>query len=99
MIGRFVDVTATLDTVAVHCDGHLVAWHQRCWAKQAVVTDPGHKQTAAALRQEFAEQRRRRQAATRYHADGHAVSMRALPDYDALFGVDFTPTSSEASNQ
>jgi hypothetical protein len=99
VIGRFVDVTATLDTVAVHCDGHLVAWHQRCWAKQAVVTDPGHKQTAAALRQEFAEQRRRRQAATRYHTDGHAVSMRALPDYDALFGVDFTPTSSEASNQ
>jgi transposase len=97
-IGRFVDVTATLDTVAVHCDGHLVAWHQRSWAKQAVVTDPGHKQTAAVLRQEFAEQRRRRQAATRYHADGHAVTMRALPDYDALFGVDFNPPS-EASNQ
>jgi hypothetical protein len=99
VIGRFVDVTATLDTVAVHCDGHLVAWHQRSWAKQAVVTDPGHKQAAAVLRREFAEQQRRRQAATRYHADGHAVTMRALPDYDALFGVDFNPTSSEASNQ
>ena len=87
-----------MDTVAVHCEGQLVAWHQRCWAKQAVITDPAHKQTAAVLRHEFTEQRRKRAAATRYHADGHAVTMRALPDYDALFGVDFNP-STEASNQ
>lgn len=99
VIGRFVDVVATLDTVAVHCDSRLVAWHQRCWAKQAVITDPAHKQAAAILRREFAEQRRMRAAATRYHADGHAVSMRALPDYDALFGVDFNPSTEEASNQ
>jgi transposase len=98
VIGRFVDVTATLDTVTVHCDGQAVALHRRCWAKQAVVTDPVHKATAATLRQAFAEQRQRRAAATRYHADGHAVTMRALPDYDALFGVDFNP-STEASSQ
>lgn len=97
-IGRFVDVMTTLDTVTVHCDGQLVALHRRCWAKQAVITDPVHKATAATLRRAFAEQRQQRAAATRYHADGHAVTMRALPDYDALFGVDFNP-SEEASNQ
>jgi transposase len=45
-------------------------------------------------------------AAARRHADGHLVALRPLPDYDALFGVDFTPehtpdiavTSEEASN-
>ena len=31
-------------------------------------------------------------AAARHHGDGHAVMLRALPDYDALFGVDFTST-------
>ena len=48
--------------------------------------------------------------AVRRHADGHVVALRPLPDYDALFGVDFTPdptpnsavtstdTSEEASN-
>jgi hypothetical protein len=30
----------------------------------------------------------------RLHPDGHPVALRALPDYDALFGVDFTtPTT------
>jgi hypothetical protein len=28
---------------------------------------------------------------TRTHADGHVVAIRALPDYDDLFGVDFDP--------
>jgi len=31
--------------------------------------------------------------------DGHAVALRALPDYDALFGVDFDPSSTRASNE
>jgi len=64
-----------------------------------VVTDPAHKQTAAALRRAYDEERQRRTAAIRYHADGHAVSLRALPDYDALFGVDFTNPSTKASNE
>ena len=42
------------------------------------------------MRQALAEDRRSRQAATRHHIDGHAIALRALPDYDALFGVDFT---------
>jgi Integrase core domain len=29
-------------------------------------------------------------AGIRRHADGHVVALRPLPDYDALFGVDFT---------
>jgi hypothetical protein len=38
------------------------------------------------------------------HSDGHPVAIRALPDYDALFGIDlndFNPTAApaaEASN-
>jgi hypothetical protein len=30
----------------------------------------------------------------RRHADGHVVALRPLPDYDALFGVDFPPSTS-----
>ena len=93
VIGRFVDVTAMPDTVTAVCDGQVVAHHQRSWAKQAVVTDPDHAATAARMRQALALDRQRRQAATRQHSDGHAVALRALPDYDALFGVDFDPAS------
>lgn len=99
VIGRFVDVTASPETVTVFCDGQIVARHQRSWAKQAVVTDPAHAATAARMRQAFAVDRRRREAATRRHPDGHAVTLRALPDYDALFGVDFDPTPTKASNE
>ena len=67
-----------------------------------MVTDPDHprhRSTAAKMRQALADDRQRRQAATRQHADGLAVMLRALPDYDALFGVDFTnPTTMEARN-
>jgi transposase len=95
MIGRFVDVSASPDEMVAVCDGQVVARHQRCWAKHGVITDPAHVATAAALRHQFADERRRRQT-TRHHLDGHRVSLRALPDYDALFGVDFT-TSTTAS--
>jgi transposase len=98
-IGRFIDVTASLDTVTVCCDGQVVARHHRSWAKHALVTDPVHKATAERMRQALAEDRQRRQAATRHHSDGHAVTLRALPDYDALFGVDFTHSSTKASNE
>jgi hypothetical protein len=43
--------------------------------------------------------RRRREEATRCHSDGHAVTLRALPDYSALFGVDIDPTPRKASNE
>jgi transposase len=101
VIGKFVDVTATPDEVRVVCDGHLVARHHRSWAKHDVVTDPVHAAAAAKMRQALALQRQSRQAATRHHPDGHAVMLRALPDYDALFGVDFNPSApvTKASNE
>lgn len=97
VIGRFVDVTASPLEVVVFCEGQVVARHDRSWAKHGVVTDPAHAATAARVRQALAEDRQRRQAATRRHADDHAVALRALPDYDALFGVDFTNPTTPAT--
>lgn len=91
-IGRFVDVAASLTEVIVFCDGSVVARHPRSWAKHGVVTDSTHQATAAAMRQQLGQDRQRRHQ-NRHHHDGHPVAMRALPDYDALFGVDFTPTT------
>jgi transposase len=101
MIGRFVDVAASPHEVTVLGDGLIVARHPRSWARHGVITDPAHKAVAASMRQALAEDRRRREAATRHHTDGHAVALRALPDYDALFGVDFTHPnpSTKVSNE
>jgi hypothetical protein len=96
-IGRFVEVTASAETVTVCCDGHIVAHHGRSWAKHGVITDAGHAATAKLMRRSLADDRRRRQAATRHHGDGHPVTLRALPDYDALFGVDFDPSTKASS--
>jgi transposase len=112
VIGRFVEVTASPTTVDVFCDGQLVARHDRSWARHGVITDPVHVATAHQMRLALAEQRRAQHGAQqrtpqgpapRRHSDGHPVALRALPDYDALFGVDFTPTptaapAAEASN-
>jgi transposase len=103
MIGRFVDITASPTTVQVICDHEVVADHERSWAKHLVITDPDHVATAHQMRRALAEQRRTQQQAQqraqqhgqRSHSDGHAVAIRALPDYDALFGVDFTPTPTD----
>ena len=94
-IGRLVDDTAPPDTGRVCCGEHVNARHRRSWAKNAVITDPAHKAAAAAMRQALAADRAARERARR-HADGHPVTLRALPDYDALFGVDFTPSPSPA---
>ena len=97
VIGRFVDVTASPTTVEALCDGQLVARHDRSWARHMVITDPAHVATAHQMRLALAEQRRTQQQAQqsggRRHSDGHRVALRALPDYDALFGVDFNPTT------
>ena len=89
VIGRLVDVTATLTRVVVTCGGAVVADHQRSWAARVTVTDPAHVAAAKSLRAAYAAQRAGRQR-VRAHPDGHQVPMRALPDYDALFGVDTT---------
>jgi transposase len=93
MIGRLVDVSASTTRVQVTCEGMIVAEHARCWAHRVVITDPAHVSTARTLRAAFGAERDRaaRQDARR-HEDGTPVILRALPDYDALFGVDFTPT-------
>ncbi|MFE5774003.1 IS21 family transposase [Streptomyces sp. NPDC056485] len=96
VIGRFVDITASPETVTAFCDGQVVARHVRSWAKYGVVTDPIHAATAARMREALALDRQKRAAATRRHPDGHAVALRALPDYDALFAVDFNPPSTKA---
>jgi len=90
-IGRFVDVIATPELVAATCEGQIVAEHPRCWGTGRTVTDLDHVVVAKALRTSFTATRARiaAQRATRSHADGHVVPIRALPDYDALFGVDF----------
>lgn len=99
VIGKLVDVTASATTITVSCDGQTVARHIRSWAKAQTVTDPAHAATAAVMRAALAQERARRVAATRFHTDGHAVALRALPDYDALFGVDFTHPSEKAGSQ
>lgn len=96
VIGRFVDITASPIAVVARCEGQVVARHDRSWAKHAVVTDEMHVTIAAQLRHGFAADRyRRTAAAARRHIDGHPVALRALPDYDVLFGVEFdsTPTT------
>jgi transposase len=99
VIGRFVDIIASPTTVEAFCDRELVARHDRSWAKHGVITDPAHVATARQMRLALADQRRAQQraeqAGARRHSDGHPVALRALPDYDALFGVDFNPTPTD----
>jgi transposase len=87
LIGRFIDITATGTTVTFRHDGQPVSEHDRCWGQHQTITDPDHVRIAAGLRSHY--QARQRQATSRRHQDGHPVQIRALTDYDALFGVDF----------
>lgn len=106
-IGRFVDVTASPSAVTVFCQGQIVAQHRRSWAKQAVITDPAHITQAQRMRRDLVRDRHPSQhsgsgapgtsAGARQHTDGHVVEMRALPVYDALFGVDFTPVPAHSA--
>lgn len=93
-IGRFVDWIATPVLITISCAGQIVATHERVWASGATITDPAHRDTARLLRADLAAQRERATSRgdLRAHPDGHVVAIRALPDYDALFGVDFDPS-------
>lgn len=94
VIGRMVDIHADLHRVRVSCAGRLVADHARCWARRQVITDPAHREHAARLRALWQQEQAAR-AIARRHQDGHPVAIRALGDYDTLFGIDptsFTPT-------
>jgi hypothetical protein len=50
VVGRRVDVVADLEQVQAFCDRRPVARHARCWARHQTITDPAHRQAAAALR-------------------------------------------------
>ncbi len=50
VIGRFVDVHASLTQVVVSCAGAVVATHVRCWAVRQTITDPTHVAVAGELR-------------------------------------------------
>jgi transposase len=97
VIGRLVDVTATLTRVIAVCDGRTVADHERCWASHATVTDPAHVEIARGLRRDWTTAKRDRERTLRAGPSGPRVMFRELPDYDALFGVDFpvNPTTGE----
>jgi transposase len=84
MIGRLVDVTASLTTITVTHDGQVIATHNREWARQLTVTDPAHVIAARGLRQQF-------QALTSrwpLPATAAVVETRDLASYDDVFGVD-----------
>lgn len=90
-IGRFVDVSVDLHRVIVVCAGTIVADHPRCWADRQVITDSAHVETARRLRREYTTARLR----PRLPDPGGTVPMRALSDYDVLFGIDFTASADQ----
>ncbi len=94
MIGRLVDVTATLTRVIVVGDGVAAADHERSWATGGVITDPGHVMTARGLRSQYWTAKREREGAGRT-APQHRVMFRDTADYDELFGVRIDPTTGE----
>ena len=106
VIGRFVDITADLHRVRIACGEVTVADHDRSWANHVTIADAQHVRAAKELRRDYRNQqlqnRARNAARVRTHPDGHEVPIRALPDYDDLFGVHFatpppgglTPTAS-----
>jgi hypothetical protein len=79
VIGRKVEVGADLDQVIVTCQGKVVATHMRCWADHQTLTDPGHAEAAAGLRQA------RRLSAV--HPADTLVEQRELTDYDRMLGI------------
>jgi transposase len=80
VIGRKVAIRADLETVRVHCDGLLVADHQRCWADHQTLTNRDHLQAATTMRT------RRRLIAT--EPIDAPVAYRDLGDYDRIFATD-----------
>jgi hypothetical protein len=64
----------------VHCDGRIVADHERLWAKHQTVSDPEHVAAATALRRDRIGLLR--------PAPEPEVEIRALADYDTALGLD-----------
>ncbi|MGC5015128.1 IS21 family transposase [Streptosporangium sp. DT93] len=86
VIGRLVEVVASLEEVTVTCGGQVVARHRRCWAPHQTITDALHAQVAAEMRRTCL-----RTATTLATAEAPAeveVEQRRLSDYDALLGIE-----------
>lgn len=79
VIGRRIEITADLQRVRVHCDGRVVADHDRVWARHQTITDPLHLAAATALRQH--------RAVVLRPVIEPEVEQRSLADYDTMFGL------------
>ena len=80
VIGRRVEIVADLTRVRVHCDGRVVADHDRLWAKHQTVSDPEHVAAATTLRRD--------RIALVGPAAEPEVEIRCLADYDTALGLD-----------
>ncbi len=80
VIGRRIETVADLTRVRVHCDGRIVADHDRLWARHQTVSDPEHVAAAKALRRDRIGLLR--------PAPEPEVQIRALADYDTALGLD-----------
>ncbi|MBT2534316.1 IS21 family transposase [Arthrobacter sp. ISL-48] len=76
-IGRFVDVTADLETVTITLDGRSVGNHPRSWGTGATITDPDHVEAARTLRKAFQNPA----------PAADSAGLRDLADYDRAFNV------------
>ena len=90
VIGRRVEVAADLERVRVHCEGQLVADHQRIWARHQTLSIPEHVAAARALRRE-------RIGLVR-PAREPEVEIRCLADYDTALGLDEGPDIAEVTD-
>nr|WP_148258079.1 IS21 family transposase [Pseudarthrobacter phenanthrenivorans] len=76
-IGRFVDVTADLETVTISLDGRCVGCHPRSWGAGLTVTDSDHVEAARTMRKAFQNPA----------PPTDTAGLRDLADYDRAFGV------------
>jgi transposase len=80
VIGRRIEIIASLDRVKVLCEGKAVADHQRAWARHQTISDPAHIEAARALR--------RQRAAVLRPVPEPEVEERDLAVYDAAMGLE-----------
>jgi hypothetical protein len=80
VIGRPIEILADLDRVRVLSGGRTVADHERIWGWHQTISDPGHVESAKALR--------RNHIGVLRPAREPEVEQRRLTDYDTLLGID-----------
>jgi transposase len=82
VVGRRVEVLADLTRIQAHCDGRLVADHQRLWAKHQTISDPAHIEAAKLLRRKHLDVAGQPRPSTQPD-----VEVRCLADYDTALGL------------